>query len=52
MGAVTPEDPSHRQLVYGNKPHLYRILYIIDDASKLIAILQIRHGRRTRSPHA
>ncbi len=52
MGTVTPEDPSHRQLVYGNKPHLYRIIYIIDDASELIAILQIRHGRRTRSPHA
>ncbi len=48
MGTVTPEDSSHRQLVYGNKPHLYRILYIIDDASKLIVILQIRHGRRTR----
>lgn len=49
MGTVTPEDSSHRQLVYGNKPHLYRIIYIIDDASKLIVILQIRHGRRTRN---
>jgi toxin ParE1/3/4 len=52
MGAVTPENPSHRQLIYGNKPHLYRIIYLIDDASKLIVILQIRHGRRTRSPQA
>ncbi len=50
MGSVTPENPSHRQLIYGNKPHLYRILYIINDASKDIVILQIRHGRRTRSP--
>jgi toxin ParE1/3/4 len=48
MGSVTPESPSHRQLIYGNKPHFYRIIYLIDDASKLIVILQIRHGRRTR----
>ena len=47
MGSVTPENPSHRQLIYGNKPHFYRIIYLIDDASKLIVILQIRHGRRT-----
>jgi toxin ParE1/3/4 len=52
MGTVTPENPSHRQLIYGNKPHLYRIIYLIDDASKHIVILQIRHGRRTRSPQS
>jgi plasmid stabilization system protein ParE len=52
MGSVTPENSSHRQLIYGNKPHLYRIIYILNDASKLIVILQIRHGRRTRLPQS
>jgi toxin ParE1/3/4 len=52
MGTITSENPSHRQLIYGNKPHFYRIIYLIDDASKQIVILQIRHGRRTRSPGA
>jgi toxin ParE1/3/4 len=50
MGPATPENPSHRQLIYGNKPHLYRIIYTVNDVSKNIVILQIRYGRRTRSP--
>jgi toxin ParE1/3/4 len=27
---VTPEDPSLRHLLYGTKPHIYRIIYSID----------------------
>ena len=33
-----------RQLLYGNKPHLYRILFTIED--KTVTVLHIRHGRR------
>lgn len=33
-----------RQLLYGRKPHLYRILFTIDD--DVVNILHIRHGRR------
>ena len=47
---VAPQDRSFpfevRQLVYGNKPHLYRILFTI--AGRTIQVLHIRHGRRRR----
>lgn len=33
-----------RQLLYGNKPHVYRILFTIDGDT--VNILHIRHGRR------
>jgi len=46
MGATTHEDASRRQLVYGNKPHFYRVIYMVDDATRIVTILQIRHGRR------
>ncbi len=33
-----------RQLIYGRKPHSYRVLFTIEDES--VVILNIRHGRR------
>jgi len=33
-----------RQLLYGHKPHLYRILFTID--GETVYVLRIRHGRR------
>lgn len=33
-----------RQLLYGRKPHVYRILFVIVD--DLVQVLHIRHGRR------
>jgi plasmid stabilization system protein ParE len=35
-----------RQLLYGRKPHMYRILFTID--GETVKILHIRHGRRER----
>jgi plasmid stabilization system protein ParE len=49
-GFVTHEDPSVRQLIYGNKPHLYRILYDIDDADHRVDVLSIWHGKRLPPP--
>jgi plasmid stabilization system protein ParE len=49
MGAVTRENPSRRQLIYGNKPHLYRVIYKVDDSAQTVTVLQIRHGRRLPS---
>jgi plasmid stabilization system protein ParE len=46
MGASTHEDRSVRQVIYGNKPHFYRILYDIDDADQRVDILSIWHGKR------
>jgi len=48
MGAVTHEHASRRQLVYGNKPHFYRVIYKADEDTSLVTVLQIRHGRRAR----
>jgi len=49
MGAETHENKTVRQVIYGNKPHLYRILYDIDDADQRIDILSIWHGKRLPS---
>jgi plasmid stabilization system protein ParE len=46
MGAATYEDRTVRQVIYGNKPHFYRILYDIDDADQRVDILSIWHGKR------
>ncbi|HZY62490.1 MAG TPA: type II toxin-antitoxin system RelE/ParE family toxin [Edaphobacter sp.] len=35
-----------RHLLYGNKPHIYRIIYSVDDSRKIVTILTIRHGAR------
>jgi len=40
-----------RQLLYGRKPHLYRILFTIE--GETVVVLHIRHGRRQHlnDPH-
>jgi toxin ParE1/3/4 len=45
-GAITAERPGLRHLLYGNKPHIYRIVYTIDESAKAVNIAQIRHGAR------
>ena len=37
---------SIRQLLYGGKPDVYRVLYEIDSRAKTIYVLAIRHGAR------
>lgn len=43
---VIREDAALRHLLYGNKPHIYRVIYHVDDRSKQVTILTIRHGAR------
>jgi plasmid stabilization system protein ParE len=38
-----------RQLLYGRKPHVYRILFTID--GERVNVLHIRHGRREALSH-
>lgn len=45
-GQAVPGQPSLRQILYGNKPHIYRIIYSIDTSSKIVNVLHIRHGAR------
>ena len=46
--AVAPEHRKTgrklRQLLYGKKPHVYRIIFEIDEPHKLVHVLTIRHG--------
>jgi plasmid stabilization system protein ParE len=48
--ALAPENASvpfeMRQLLYGHKPHIYRILFTIE--GEAVYVLRIRHGRRRR----
>ncbi len=46
--ALAPENATFpfevRQLLYGRKPHVYRILFTIEGDT--VYVLHIRHGRR------
>jgi len=44
--ATTPERPNLRHLLYGNKPHIYRVIFTINDEAQIVNIAQIRHGAR------
>lgn len=35
-----------RHLLYGRKPHVYRVIFEIDETQKAVRILTIRHGAR------
>ena len=45
-GAFTPENRKLRHLLYGNKPHVYRIIYRVETRSKKVKVVHIRHGAR------
>jgi len=47
-GTVTPEDPRFRQILFGKKPHTYRIIYRVERKNTTVRIMQIRHGARDR----
>lgn len=41
---VVPEDSKLRHLLYGKKPHIYRIIYRVNEKVKLVEVHTIRHG--------
>jgi toxin ParE1/3/4 len=43
---ATPEDAQLRHLLYGKKPHVYRVIFRIAEKQKLVDLLPIRHGAR------
>jgi len=45
---ATPEDSNLRQLLYGHRPHIYRVIYRVVDKQKAIEVIHIRHGARDR----
>ncbi len=45
---VTPENQRLRHLLYGNKPHIYRVIYRVMERQKRVEVLHIRHGARQK----
>jgi toxin ParE1/3/4 len=37
-----------RQLLYGSKPHVYRVIYEVDERRQEVRVLTIRHRARKR----
>ena len=37
-----------RHLLYGKKPHVYRVIYELDEERQAVWVLTIRHGARQR----
>ena len=53
---VAPESKksqrSLRHLLYGRRPHVYRVIYEIDERCNKVRVLTIRHGAREEvQPH-
>ncbi len=46
--AVTPENRKFKHLLYGNKPHVYRVIYRVLEKQRRVDILHIRYGARQR----
>jgi toxin ParE1/3/4 len=43
---ATPENPELRHLLYGRKPHVYRVIFRVLETNKRVNVLHIRHGAR------
>ena len=43
---ATPEDQRYRHLLYGKKPHVYRVIYRVQSKAKIVEVLHIRHRAR------
>lgn len=44
--AVTRENKNVRHLLYGRKPHAYRVIYRVLEKKNEVDVLHIRHGAR------
>lgn len=45
---VTRENDELRHLLYGHKPHVYRVIYRVLEKQKQVEVLHIRHGARRK----
>jgi plasmid stabilization system protein ParE len=46
--AVTPENKGLRHLLYGSKPHVYRVIFRVLSKRNIVQVLHVRHGSRQR----
>ena len=45
---ATPEKKELRHLLYGRKPHVYRVIFRVLEKQKHVDVLHIRHGARRK----
>ena len=45
---VAPENKRLRHLLYGRKPHIYRVMFRVLKKARVVEVLHIRHGARRR----
>jgi toxin ParE1/3/4 len=45
---ATREKAGLRHLLYGNKPHIYRVIYRVEEKKKHVEVLHIHHGARRK----
>ena len=45
---VTREKARLRHLLYGSKPHVYRVIFRVVEKQKRVDVLHIRHGARDK----
>ena len=45
---TTHENANLRHLLYGHKPHVYRVIYRVIEKRKRVDVLHIRYGARRR----
>ena len=43
-GPVVSKNKKLRHLLFGKKPHVYRIIYAVDKRNHVVNVLHIRHG--------
>jgi toxin ParE1/3/4 len=49
---VTRKRDKLRHLLYGRKPHVYRVIFRVVERQKRVEILHVRHGARRKLPGA
>jgi len=49
-GTSVPESRKLRQLLFGKKPNIYRIIFAVDKRNRIANVLHIRHGARNALP--
>jgi toxin ParE1/3/4 len=45
-----PKNSNLRHLLYGRKPHVYRIIYEVKKRTSTVSVLHVRHGARDKMP--
>jgi toxin ParE1/3/4 len=44
--AMTQKRDSLRHLLYGQEPHIYRVIYRVQQKQEVVQVLHVRHGAR------